>query len=241
MFSSFSWLDAMTSSPIVLVLVICSVVTLGVALERIYYYTKRRGDPEVAFRKAAVRVREGRLREAEMSLEKSTHPVGPVGLEVLRSSDQPAETFEERLQIALSTQRLLFERNLNVLGTMAAVAPLIGLFGTVWGIMRAFSDMAQTGSAAPSVVASGVAEALVTTAAGLVVAVPALMVYNHLSRRMNVMLTVAENQGRSLRTVIVEEIARRKVDARAARQHVGEDGQPRNVDDILRPEPAATR
>jgi biopolymer transport protein ExbB len=241
MFSSFSWMDAMTSSPIVLVLVICSVVTLGVALERIYYYTKRRGDPEVAIRRAAVRVREGRLREAEMSLEKTTHPVGPVGLEVLRSSDKPAETFEERLHIALSNQRLLFERNLNVLGTMAAVAPLIGLFGTVWGIMRAFSDMAQTGSAAPSVVAAGVAEALVTTAAGLVVAVPALMVYNHLSRRMNVMLTVAENQGRSLRTVIVEEIARRKVDAKAARQHVGTDGQPRDVDEILRPEPAATR
>ena len=51
---------------------------------------------------------------------------------------------------------------------MAAVAPLIGLLGTVWGIMRAFHDMAQVGSAAPSVVAGGVAEALLTTAAGLV-------------------------------------------------------------------------
>ncbi|UCG50451.1 MAG: MotA/TolQ/ExbB proton channel family protein [Candidatus Latescibacterota bacterium] len=240
MFSSFSWMDALTTSPIVLVLVICSVVTLGAALERIYYYTKRRGNPDASFRKAVIRVREGRLREAERMLEDTTHPVGPVGLEVLRGANKLAETFEERLHITLSAQKLLLERNLNVLGTMAAVAPLIGLFGTVWGIMRAFSDMAQTGSAAPSVVAAGVAEALVTTAAGLVVAVPALMLYNHLSRRMNVMLTVAENMGRSLRTVIVEENARKETEKPAQRQAAG-GTHSRTVDDVLEPEPAVTR
>src|SRR5688500_20376815 len=79
------------------------------------------------------------------------------------------------MQIALSEQRLLFERNLGVLGTMGNTAPLIGLLGTVWGIMRAFHDLASTGSAGPSVVAAGIAEALFTTAAGLVVAVPAVM------------------------------------------------------------------
>jgi len=160
---------------------------------------------------------------------------------VLRGSDKPAETFEERLHIALSSQKLVLEKNLNVLGTMAAVAPLIGLFGTVWGIMRAFSDMAQTGSAAPSVVAAGVAEALVTTAAGLVVAVPALMLYNYLSRRMNVMLTVAENQGRSLRTAIVEENARRKAAEETARRQVRADLQKRAASARPQPEPALKR
>jgi biopolymer transport protein ExbB/TolQ len=87
---------------------------------------------------------------------------------------------------------------------MAAVAPLVGLLGTVWGIMRAFSNMAKTGSAAPSIVAAGVAEALVTTAAGLIVAVPALMLYNHLTRKMNVMLTEAENHSRTLRATLIE-------------------------------------
>ena len=241
MFSSFSWMDAMTSSPIVLVLVICSVVTLGAALERIYYYTKRRGNSDNIFRKAVARVREGKLREAEIIFENSTHPLGPVGLEVVRGSDKPAETFEERLHIALSSQKLVLEKNLNVLGTMAAVAPLIGLFGTVWGIMRAFSDMAQTGSAAPSVVAAGVAEALVTTAAGLVVAVPALMLYNYLSRRMNVMLTVAENQGRSLRTAIVEENARRKAADEAVRRQARADLQKRAASARPQPEPALKR
>jgi biopolymer transport protein TolQ len=65
--------------------------------------------------------------------------------------------------------------------------------------MRAFHDLARTGSAGPSVVAAGIAEALFTTAAGLVVAVPAVMLYNHFVRRMTVMLTEAENHARSLR------------------------------------------
>ena len=71
--------------------------------------------------------------------------------------------------------------------------------GTIWGIMRAFQDMSAAGSTAPTVVASGVAEALLTTAAGIVIAVPAILAYNHYTRRMNVMLTVAENGARSLR------------------------------------------
>lgn len=91
------------------------------------------------------------------------------------------------------------ERNLGFLGTMGNTAPLLGLLGTVWGIMRAFHDMARTGSAGPSVVAAGVAEALFTTAAGLVVAVPAVMIYNHFVRRTGIMLTVAENHARTLR------------------------------------------
>src|SRR4029077_19217502 len=109
------------------------------------------------------------------------------------------DAVEEKLQIALSEQKLELERNLGVIGTMGNTAPLIGLLGTVWGIMRAFHDMAQTGSAGPSVVAAGVAEALFTTAAGLLVAVPAVMLYNHFVRRIAVMLTVAENHARTLR------------------------------------------
>jgi biopolymer transport protein ExbB/TolQ len=85
---------------------------------------------------------------------------------------------------------------------MGNTAPLIGLLGTVWGIMRAFHDMARTGSAGPSVVAAGVAEALFTTAAGLLVAVPAVLLFNHFTRRITVMLTVAENHARTLRLAI---------------------------------------
>jgi biopolymer transport protein TolQ len=99
---------------------------------------------------------------------------------------------------------------------MGNTAPLIGLLGTVWGIMRAFHDMASTGSAGPSVVAAGIAEALFTTAASLVVAVPAVIMYNNFIRRMNVMLTVAENHARTIRLSASHANTAQNVTARAA-------------------------
>jgi biopolymer transport protein ExbB len=199
--SHFNWIEALTTSPISLVLLGFSVLTLGTALERAMFYWKRRGNPDTTLARILENLRGGDRRQATWLCRETAHPMGPACEQAIASG--PSErAFEERLQICLSEQKLLLERNLGILGTMAAVAPLVGLLGTVWGIMRAFGDMALAGSAAPSVVAAGVAEALVTTAAGLVVAVPALMIYNHFIRRMNVMLTVAENQARSIRTTV---------------------------------------
>jgi biopolymer transport protein ExbB len=185
--------------------VLCSIATFGAVLERIYYFHKRRGNPDDMLKKVAAKIREGQTREAAVLCETTTHPVGPVAADILRNAHNPANNFEERLHIALSGQKLLLERNLNILGTMAAAGPLLGLLGTVWGIMESFSGMARTGSAAPAVVASGVAEALVTTVAGLIIAIPSLIVYNQLTRQMNVMLTIAENHTRTIRTILVEE------------------------------------
>jgi biopolymer transport protein ExbB len=205
MMSNFNWMETIGGSPIMMALIGLSVVTLGIAIERVYYYYKKRsGSPEMALDQAMTKLRSGDRREAARICASCPHPMGAVAVQVLESEFLDGEKAEERLQISLSQQKLLLERNLGMLGTMAAVAPLVGLLGTVWGIMRAFNDMSATGTAAPSVVAAGVAEALVTTAAGLIIAVPALMLYNHLSRRMGVMLTVAENNSRSLRLALVE-------------------------------------
>jgi len=204
MLGEFNWMDVIGSSPIVMVLIGFSVITLGIVIERALYYMKRNGKPDKAFETAMSMLRRGRKGEAVRACESCTHPMGAVAAQILDSESSDPEEAEERLQIALSQQKLFLERNLGILGTMAAVAPLVGLLGTVWGIMRAFRDMGTTGSAAPSVVAAGVAEALVTTAIGLIIAVPALMLYNHFARRMGVMLTEAENHARSLRLAMIE-------------------------------------
>jgi len=215
MFTNFNWLQAIFNSPIFIVLMICSVVTLGIAVERAYYFWKRRGKPDETLALALKKLHSGDIQEASWACQNSPHPMGPVASQVFQKDDPHGQSLEERLQITLSQQKILLERNLGVLGTMAGVAPLIGLLGTVWGIMRAFHDMALTGSAAPSVVAAGVAEALMTTAAGLVIAVPALVLYNHLSRRMNVMLTVAENNARSLWMALTKAHTRQQQNADA--------------------------
>lgn len=204
MFENFDWLGAMRASPVMIVIFVCSVLTLGFALERTAYFWSRRGDPDGILRGLLEKVRHGSAHEAAWACRATRHPLGPVADEVLQGAGLPAEAQEEKLQIALSEQRLTMERNLGFLGTMGNTAPLIGLLGTVWGIMRAFHDMARTGSAGPSVVAAGIAEALFTTAAGLLVAVPAVMLYNHFVRRISVVLTVTENRARSLRLALEE-------------------------------------
>lgn len=202
MITEFNWFEATGSSPIFLVLIGCSIVTLTVALERAWYFWKRAGNPDETLQTAARKIRAGQIKEAIWTCESSPHPLGQVAASVFRIGRRKGEGYEEKMQVELSQQKLLLERNLGILGTMAAIAPLIGLLGTVWGIMRAFHDMAATGSAAPTVVAAGVAEALITTAAGLVVAVPALVLYNHFTGRLNVMLTVAENHTRKIHSVL---------------------------------------
>jgi biopolymer transport protein ExbB len=202
MFENFDWIQAMRNSPVMLIILVCSVVTLGFAIERLLYFGRRRGNPDAMLSQALERVHGGHLKEAIWACTSTTHPVGPVAKQVLENAHLPSSAIDEKMQIALSEQRLQLERNLGWIGTMGNTAPLIGLLGTVWGIMRAFHDMARTGSAGPSVVAAGVAEALFTTAAGLLVAVPAVILYNHFLRRITVMLTVSENHARALRIAV---------------------------------------
>jgi biopolymer transport protein TolQ len=87
---------------------------------------------------------------------------------------------ERSLETAISEQVMELRTHLIVLATTAGIAPFIGLFGTVWGIMKAFAAMSMTGSASISSVAPGVSAALTTTVAGLAVAIPALVGYNYL-------------------------------------------------------------
>jgi biopolymer transport protein ExbB len=200
----FSWFSTIENSPVFLVLLACSVVTLALSIERFIYFLKRKGNPGAILDALLKKVRAGDLKRAQWICEDASHPLGAVASQIFESESPHGEPLEERIGVSLREQKLLLERNLGLLGTMAAISPLVGLLGTIWGIMRAFQDMALAGSAAPSVVAAGVAEALLTTAAGIVVAVPAIILYNHFSRRANVILTMAENGARKVRALMME-------------------------------------
>ncbi|HKW15616.1 MAG TPA: MotA/TolQ/ExbB proton channel family protein [Candidatus Krumholzibacteria bacterium] len=202
MVSNFDWIKLTSQSPVLIALIAFSVVTLGVTIERFYYYWTRRGNADQIAREVLQRMRKGDVKEAIWTCEHARHPAAATMQVVANALGESNNDIDERVIVALSEQKLMLERNLNILGTMAVTAPLVGLLGTVWGIMRAFHDMALVGSAAPTVVAGGIAEALITTAVGLVVAVPSLIAYNHFVRRMNVMLTIAENHARALRTAL---------------------------------------
>jgi biopolymer transport protein TolQ len=100
---------------------------------------------------------------------------------------------ERSLERAISEQVMMLRSHLIVLATTAGVAPFIGLFGTVWGIMKAFAAMSLTGTASISSVAPGVSAALTTTVAGLAVAIPALVGYNYLMNNLRNLTQQMEN------------------------------------------------
>jgi biopolymer transport protein ExbB/TolQ len=99
----------------------------------------------------------------------------------------------DRIATAIEVEQVEMERNLGVLGTMSNIAPLLGLFGTVIGIIRAFADIARTGSGGSSVVAMGVSEALITTAAGIVIAVIATVFFNAFVRMIRTRIVEMED------------------------------------------------
>jgi biopolymer transport protein TolQ len=94
------------------------------------------------------------------------------------------ETIQRAVKKVLTTQTSLLEKGLTFLATTGNASPFIGLFGTVWGIMTSFRSIGMKGSATLGVVAPGIAEALIATAAGLAAAIPAVVAFNYFSRRV---------------------------------------------------------
>jgi biopolymer transport protein TolQ len=103
------------------------------------------------------------------------------------------ESLARSLARAATAEVTRLERRLSFLATTASVTPFVGLFGTVWGIMNAFADIGRMGSANLAVVAPGISEALITTATGLLAAIPAAVFYNAFSSRVRVLSAMLDD------------------------------------------------
>jgi biopolymer transport protein ExbB len=162
---------------------VASVIAVAVILERWWRYRGLERSTRDLTRRLVDLLVKRDLSAARALCEASTTPISKVFLEGLRWKNIALEDLESVL--ATSRQETVTElrRGLWVLGTIGSLAPFVGLFGTVIGIMRAFHQMATEGSGGFAVVASGISEALIATAAGLGVAIFALLFYNYLQVR----------------------------------------------------------
>ncbi len=169
-------------------LVLCSLLVWGVIFERLWNY-RRLGHDLKAFHLTALNSllrgdREQLRRACEKEKDLPTSRLLLVALERLASKDvRIRQKWVEALERHRQLLNLELRQNLWLLGTIGAAAPFIGLFGTVIGILRSFQDMARTGSGGFAVVAAGISESLIATAAGIVVAVVAVMAFNAFQTR----------------------------------------------------------
>ena len=164
---------------ILLLLLVWSVAGVAVICERIYALWGVLAKSEIFKNRVIEAVEKGDLAKATALCETASDPLGEVfgrGLRVFART--PHKTTE-----AVNSQRLValagFKRYLWALGTVGSSAPFVGLFGTVVGILKAFQSMSQAGTGGFKVVSQGIAAALVATAAGLLVAIYAIIAYNY--------------------------------------------------------------
>jgi biopolymer transport protein ExbB/TolQ len=167
-----------------LLLAALSVYSIALMWERRSYFRKALAGVDRFLERLRQAVSSGELKEAAALCKQ--HP-GPAASVIMAALVGPTAKDDRRAaaERALARQVALLERGLPALGTVASISPFIGLFGTVLGVMRAFRDLAGASGAGPGVVAVGISEALVGTAAGLFVAIPALVAYNYFTTRAN--------------------------------------------------------
>ncbi len=167
-----------------IILFFCSVVSLTFMVERWWYFRKVGAGAEEVLGHVQKLLSEGKTEQAQAWLHKNPAAVSQVLHYGLLHASLPRRDVDELMASKRMEEKLKLERYLSILGTLGNTAPFIGLFGTVIGIIKAFRDLAAAGGGGPSVVAKGIAEALVATAGGLVVAIPAVIIYNYFTRRL---------------------------------------------------------
>ncbi|PKM99310.1 MAG: hypothetical protein CVU78_06995 [Elusimicrobia bacterium HGW-Elusimicrobia-2] len=168
------------------ILMLISLVSLTYAIERILYFVRNRKDIREFCQRIKVMIAENRFAEIISVCRREPAPVSRMVESGLAEPDRDTVIIYELMTNVINTEKVHMENNVGVIGTASHIAPLVGLLGTVVGIIKSFQSIASTGQGGGEVIAVGVAEALVTTAAGICIAVPAVILYNYLVRKISV-------------------------------------------------------
>ena len=178
---------------IIYILVLLSVLSVAIIIERLLVLRTRTGGSKRLQRAISSALKKGDRDAVEEILRTDVSSSAVIAYSVLQNLKSTKLDFDECLSIALSEERLSLERRITFLGTLGANAPFIGLFGTVLGIISAFHNLAGNVKGGPSIVMSGISEALVATALGLLVAIPGVIAYNYFVRRIKRIMVQAES------------------------------------------------
>lgn len=175
----------MADQVVLYILVILSVISIGLILER--WFTLRRISAQSEKMRGRIRaaLESHSLEEVEkLAQDRDSLEARALAFGLRHVKNHGAEGLEEVFNTYALSERPEMERSLNFLATLGANAPYIGLFGTVLGIMKAFNDLARSSDAGQQTVMAGISIALVATAAGLFVAIPAVISYNYFQRQV---------------------------------------------------------
>ncbi len=184
---------------------LCSLVAVAVLIERWLFLRKVKINARSFILQVKSLILKNRISDAVILCKKTTAPIAKITKAAVERYDRPRQEIKEAIESAGKLEIYHLEKNLGILGTVAALAPLLGFLGTVTGMIRAFMQIQNLGgNVDSSVLAGGIWEALVTTAAGLIVGIPALLFYNWIQSQVEYFVIEMEDNSTALLDMLIQ-------------------------------------
>ena len=169
-------------------LLACSVLIITISIERSWFLQKRLVAPD-GLSNQILNLIEYNLMSSKQSIEiSSLSSLGFLLVICIKYKDLQRDNLESKIEEKAIEVKYSLERNLNMLGTIATISPLLGLLGTVVGMITAFTGLTETSGADPDLLAAGISQALITTAFGLMIAVPGLVLHKYFEQKITYLL-----------------------------------------------------
>ncbi|WP_372835231.1 MotA/TolQ/ExbB proton channel family protein [Pontibacterium sp.] len=175
-------------------IVACSVIAMAICLERLWTLRASSVAPAGLLGDLLAAFRKGKLETEQLAQIRNNSPLGRIMVAGIKNANHGRDVMKESIEEAASEVIHELERFLSPLGTIAAITPLLGLLGTVIGMIKVFNEIMIQGTGNASVLAGGISEALITTASGLAVAIPALIFHRFFLRRIDSLVVSMEQQ-----------------------------------------------
>lgn len=184
--------------PLMWVILLCSLVALTIIFERLLTLRKKQVAPAGLRKQILDLARGGNVSAQKIDVIRNHSPLGSVFAAGLSNLEHGPLAMREALEEAGKQVVHRLGRYLNTLGTIASITPLIGLLGTVIGMIKVFTAITASGVGDPTVLSGGISEALITTAAGLSVGIPCLMFYRYFRSRISELAVILEENALAL-------------------------------------------
>lgn len=179
---------------LMLPILLCSAAALAICIERWIELDPKKIAPPNIFPQVSDWLKKNQLDAEKLRRLERSSALGEILAAGLSNARYGREVMKESIEDAASHVIHRLEKYLNALGTIAAITPLLGLLGTVIGMIRVFSEIMLQGTGNAGVLAGGISEALITTASGLSVAIPALMMHRYYVRRIDTIVVELEQE-----------------------------------------------
>ena len=179
---------------LMLPIILCSIAAVAISIERYLTLDPEKVTPKHLLGQVWILIKNNQLNSNKQRELKAGSPLGRILVAGLSNSHHGREVMKESIQEAASHVIHDMERYLDSLGTITAITPLLGLLGTVIGMIKVFTEIMLQGTGNAGVLAGGISEALITTASGLCVAIPALIMHRYLLRRIDTVVVTLEQE-----------------------------------------------